>query len=217
MLIERGEFLAALLALLREAAAGQGRLVFLGGEAGVGKTTLTAALAGAAAGGPVTAGGAVTAGGTVLASTGLPVAVRRGNCDNVTTAEALGPVVDALPELAEVLEAGSGVSRLRLLRRIRGTLTAAPTLLILEDVHWADEATLDVLRFLGRRLDGAPLLIVATFRSEETGGDHPLTMLRGDLATLPGVIRMQLPALTVAGVRALLAGAGYLDNYRLRS
>ena len=104
----------------------------------------------------------------------------------MTTAEALGPVVDALPELAEVLEAGSGVSRLRLLRRIRGTLTAAPTLLILEDVHWADEATLDVLRFLGRRLDGAPLLIVATFRSEETGGDHPLTVVRGDLATAAG-------------------------------
>ena len=52
MLIERGEFLAALLGLLREAAAGQGRLVFLGGEAGVGKTTLTAALAGAAGDGP---------------------------------------------------------------------------------------------------------------------------------------------------------------------
>ena len=147
---------------------------------------------------------------------GLPLVVRRGNCDNMTTAEALGPVVDALPELAEVLEAGSGVSRLRLLRRIRGTLTAAPTLLILEDVHWADEATLDVLRFLGRRLDGAPLLIVATFRSEETGGDHPLTVVRGDLATLPGVIRMQLPALTVAGVRELLAGArSGLDPARL--
>ncbi|HEX6855313.1 MAG TPA: AAA family ATPase [Streptosporangiaceae bacterium] len=211
MLIERGEFLAALLGLLREAAAGQGRLVFLGGEAGVGKTTLTAALAGAAAGGVATASGAVTAGGA-----GVPLAVRRGNCDNVTTAEALGPVVDALPELAEVLEAGSGVSRPRLLRRIRATLTAAPTLLILEDVHWADEATLDVLRFLGRRLDGAPLLIVATFRSEETGGDHPLTVVRGDLATLPGVIRMQLPALTVAGVRTLLAGAqSALDPARL--
>jgi DNA-binding CsgD family transcriptional regulator/tetratricopeptide (TPR) repeat protein len=206
MLIERGEFLAALLGLLREAAAGQGRLVFLGGEAGVGKTTLTAALAGAAGDG---AGG-------VGAPPAAPLAVRRGNCDNMTTAEALGPVVDALPELAEVLEAESGVSRLRLLRRIRGTLTAAPTLLILEDVHWADEATLDVLRFLGRRLDGAPLLIVATFRSEETGGDHPLTVVRGDLASLPGVIRMQLPALTVAGVRELLAGTqSGLDAARL--
>ena len=112
MLIERGGFLAALLGLLHEAAAGQGRLVFLGGEAGVGKTTLTAALA----------GGAMTAGGA-----GVPLAVRRGNCDNVTTAEALGPVVDALPELAEVLEAESGVSRLRLLRRIRATLTGPPS------------------------------------------------------------------------------------------
>jgi DNA-binding CsgD family transcriptional regulator/tetratricopeptide (TPR) repeat protein len=203
MLIERGEFLASLLGLLSEAAAsGQGRLVFLGGEAGVGKTMLTAALAGAACEG--------------AGKAGTELVVRRGNCDNMTTAEALGPVVDALPELAEVLEAESGVSRLRLLRRIRGTLTAAPTLLILEDVHWADEATLDVLRFLGRRLDGAPLLIVATFRSEETGGDHPLTMVRGDLASLPGVIRMQVPALTVAGVRELLAGAqSELDPARL--
>jgi predicted ATPase len=154
MLIERGEFLASLLALRDEAAAGQGRLVFLGGEAGVGKTALTTALAQAAAGGA-----------------GPPLEIRRGNCDNVTTADALGPVVDALPELAEVLEDTSGVTRLRLLRRIRDTLTAAPTLLILEDVQWADEATLDVLRFLGRRLAGTPLLIVATFRSEETGGD----------------------------------------------
>jgi len=203
MLIERGEFLASLLGLLSEAAAGgQGRLVFLGGEAGVGKTMLTAALAGAA--------------GEGAGELGTGLVVRRGNCDNMTTAEALGPVVDALPELAEVLEAESGVSRLRLLRRIRGTLTGAPTLLILEDVHWADEATLDVLRFLGRRLDGAPLLIVATFRSEETGGDHPLTVVRGDLASLPGVIRMQVPALTVAGVRELLAGEqSGLDPARL--
>jgi DNA-binding CsgD family transcriptional regulator/tetratricopeptide (TPR) repeat protein len=203
MLIERGECLASLLGLLSQAAGGgQGRLVFLGGEAGVGKTTLTAALAGAACDG--------------AGELGTELAVRRGNCDNMTTAEALGPVVDALPELAEVLEAESGVSRLRLLRRIRGMLTAAPTLLILEDVHWADEATLDVLRFLGRRLDGAPLLIVATFRSEETGGDHPLTVVRGDLASLPGVIRMQVPALTVAGVRELLAGTqSGLDPVRL--
>jgi DNA-binding CsgD family transcriptional regulator/tetratricopeptide (TPR) repeat protein len=199
MLIERGEFLASLLALRDVAAAGQGRLVFLGGEAGVGKTALTTALAQAAAGGA-----------------GPPLEIRRGNCDNVTTADALGPVVDALPELAEVLEDTSGVTRLRLLRRIRDTLTAAPTLLILEDVQWADEATLDVLRFLGRRLAGTPLLIVATFRSEETGGDHPLTVVRGDLATAAGVIRVQLPPLTVAGVRALLDGArSGLDPARL--
>jgi hypothetical protein len=160
--------------------------VFLGGEAGVGKTALATALA-ETAGGP---------------------AVRRGSCDNVTTAEALGPILDALPELAVGADPEAGVSRLRLFRKVRDVLAESPMLLLLEDVHWADEATLDILRFLGRRLAGARLMILATFRSEEVGGDHPLTVVMGDLATLPGVIRMQLPALSVTGVRQLLDDAG---------
>src|SRR5262249_52802738 len=70
---------------------------------------------------------------------------------------------------------------------------------------WADEATLDILRFLGRRLAGAEMMILATFRSEELRRDHPLTVVLGDLATVPGTVRMQLPPLSVAGVRQLLA------------
>jgi len=186
VLIERGDFLASLEGLLGDALGGSGRLVFLSGEAGVGKTALAAALADTAAG----------------------HVVRRGCCDNVTTAEALGPLVDALPELAGVLDAEAGVSRLRLFRHVRGVLSEPPTLLVLEDVQWADEATLDVLRFVGRRLDGTRLVILATFRSEEVGRDHPLTVVLGDLAPLPGVIRMRVPALTVTGVRQLLDHAG---------
>src|SRR5262245_24463309 len=186
VMIERGDFLASLQVLLGEALGGSGRLVFLGGEAGVGKTTLAAALASGAAG----------------------EIVRRGCCDNVTTAEALGPFIDALPELAKVLDEEAGVSRLRLFQYVRGVLAGSPMLLLLEDLHWADEATLDLLRFVGRRLGGAQLMILATFRPEEVGRDHPLTTALGDLATLPGVVRMQLPALTVAGVRQLLDRAG---------
>ncbi|HET9973069.1 MAG TPA: ATP-binding protein, partial [Streptosporangiaceae bacterium] len=126
MLIERSPFLASLKGMLSEALGGSGRLVFLGGEAGVGKTTLAAALAGSGAG----------------------PAVRRGCCDSVTTAEALGPILDALPELAEAIDGADGVSRLRLFRQVRDALSASPMLLLLEDVHWADEATLDILRFL---------------------------------------------------------------------
>src|SRR5215831_451319 len=156
VLVEREDFLVSLERLLGEALDGSGRLVFLGGEAGVGKTALATALA-EIAGGP---------------------AVRRGSCDNVTTAEALGPILDALPELAVAADPEAGVSRLRLFQKVRHVLAESPMLLLLEDVHWADEATLDILRFLGRRLAGARLMILATFRSEEVGGDHPLTGVR---------------------------------------
>ena len=134
VLIERAGFLASLEGLLREALDGSGRLVFLGGEA--------------------------------------------------------------------------GLSRLRLFRKVREALSESPMLLLLEDVHWADEATLDILRYLGRRLAGLRLMILATYRSEEVGRDHPLTVVMGDLAGLAGVVRMQLPALSVTGVRQLLEAAG---------
>jgi DNA-binding CsgD family transcriptional regulator/tetratricopeptide (TPR) repeat protein len=184
VLIERSAFLASLEGLLGEALDSSGRLVFLGGEAGVGKTTLAAALADAA------------------------LTVRRGSCDNVTTAEALGPILDALPELAAAIDRAEGVSRLRLFRRVRDELSASPMLLLLEDVHWADEATLDILRYLGRRLAGTRLMILATFRSEEVGREHPLTVVMGELAGLPGVVRMQLPPFSVTGVRQLLHATG---------
>ena len=134
--------------------------------------------------------------------------VRRGSCDNVTTAEALGPILDAFPELIAAVDDEAGLSRLRLFRKVREALSESPMLLLLEDVHWADEATLDILRYLGRRLAGVRLMILATYRSEEVGRDHPLTVVMGDLAGLAGVVRTQLPALSVTGVRQLLEAAG---------
>ena len=185
-LIEREAQLATLLARAHEAANGAGRLVFVGGEAGVGKTALVNALAD---------------------DIGAKLEVRRGSCDNVTTAAALGPVVDALPEVAELIDAESRPQRLRLFRRIAAVLTAHPTVLLLEDVSWADEATLDLLRFLGRRLMGAPLLVVATFRADEVAAGHRLTTVLGDLASATGVSRLELAPLTADGVAELLATA----------
>lgn len=188
MLLEREDTLTGLAELAERAAAGTGALVFLGGEAGVGKTSLTAAL---------------------IELAGRSLTVRCGGCDNVTTAAALGPLIDAVPELTGVIEdEAAAVDRLRLFRKLRAVLSAVPTLLVLEDVHWADEATLEMLRFLGRRLDGLPLLVLATFREEEVTATHPLTLVLGDLATASAVRRMQLAPLSVAGVTRLIEATG---------
>ena len=82
------------------------------------------------------------------------------------------------------------------------------TLLVLEDLHWADAATLELLGYLGRRLDGSPLLIVATFRDDEVRGAHPLTLVLGELATRAGVTRMHVPPLSAPAVRRLADETG---------
>ncbi len=186
VLVERDPFLDPLLGWVPDADTASGRLVLLGGEAGVGKTALV---------------------GWLVARVAGAVEVRRGFCDPVATPSPLGPVVDALPALADAVEAATLTTRPRLFREIRARLARAPGLLVLEDVHWADEATLDLLRFLGRRLDGLPLLVVATFRDDANGPGDPLTGLLGDLAGLPQVDRMHLPPLSVPAVAGLVAAA----------
>ena len=165
VLLEREHVLAQLAASLEASSTGEGRLVFLAGEAGVGKTAVV----------------------TELAAT-LPdrVRVRSGACDSATMAAALGPFLEAVPELSTVLVGAAAVDRLSLFRRLRAVLAPEPTLLVLEDVHWADGATLDMLRFLGRRLRGLRLLVVATYRDDQTAASSPLTAVLGELATSPG-------------------------------
>jgi predicted ATPase len=172
---------------VRDADARSGRLVLLGGEAGVGKTSLV---------------------GLLATRVGPDVRVLRGFCDNVAIPPPLGPLVDALPELADAIDGTTRATRPRLFRHIRARLTEGPTVLVLEDVHWADEATLELMRFLGRRLEGVPLLAVATFRDDQVGPGDPLTALLGDLATAPHVDRMHLPALSAEAVAALVADSG---------
>ncbi|MGN6126642.1 MAG: ATP-binding protein, partial [Humibacter sp.] len=184
MLVEREGQLGELDAELADALSGRGRLVFVGGEAGVGKSALVREFA---------------------ASQSGRVVVRSGGVDNVTTADAFAAFRDAVPEVGDRLAAGD---RVRLFRALRSALSVAPGILVLEDLHWADELSLDGLRYLGRRLDGMPVLILATYRDEEVSARHRLTTVMGDLATASGVRRMPVPALTVDGVAALVAHAG---------
>jgi DNA-binding CsgD family transcriptional regulator/tetratricopeptide (TPR) repeat protein len=82
------------------------------------------------------------------------------------------------------------------------------SLLVLEDLHWADDASLDLLRFLGRRLTDVAALVLATHRDDELGRDHPLRALLGDYCTAPPIRRLSVAPLSRAAVGALAAGSG---------
>ncbi|MGZ8782948.1 MAG: ATP-binding protein [Gaiellaceae bacterium] len=162
MLLEREE----LLARLGQLAAEGGRLVFVGGEAGVGKTALVRAFADDV--------------GEVL----------RGSCENLSAPTPLGPFLDV------GLEPGDA-------RAIATSVLARGGVLVLEDVHWADGASLDVLRVLGRRVDASRACVVATYRDDEVTGDHPLRVVLGELTSAPGVVRLTVPRLTLEAVHEL--------------
>jgi len=173
----------ALLGLLAEARREGGRLVFVGGEAGVGKTSLVREFCGRA-----------------------DARILAGACENLATPSALGPFTDLADRaggpLAELLAAGADA---RAVARALLSEVDDATIVVIEDVHWADEASLDVLRVLGRRVDGVAGLVVATYRDDEAQGDHPLRTVLGELATSPGVERLTVPRLSLEAVRQLAA------------
>src|SRR4051794_26273798 len=190
-LLEREQHLDHLAELLRQAAAGQGRLVFMGGEAGVGKTTLADAFCRQVAG---------------------AAGVLRTSCDALSTPGPLGPVRDLAPALGLQIDphALDGDTRDRIFREVLAAFAArpGPTVIIAEDAHWSDGASLELLRFLGRRIGGLPVLFVVTYRDDEIGADHPLRLVLGDLATAPAVQRISVCPLSEEAVQRLAAGSG---------
>jgi DNA-binding CsgD family transcriptional regulator/tetratricopeptide (TPR) repeat protein len=88
------------------------------------------------------------------------------------------------------------------------------TVMVVDDAHWADEATLDVLRYLGRRVHATSALVVVTFREEDLSAEAPLRVVVGDLATAPGCRRIHVPPLSIAGVATLAEGRA-VDPARL--
>ncbi|HEX5165209.1 MAG TPA: AAA family ATPase, partial [Thermomicrobiales bacterium] len=195
-LLERGLHLAEFQRLLDGLPEDQGRLVFLGGEAGVGKTALVDALC-----------------GTVRP----PVRVLRGGCDPLSTPRPLGPLVDIAGGLGDAVPPllAEHQPRAFAFRAVLDGLAGRdPALVIFEDVHWADEATLDLLRYLGRRIGPTRALLIATYRDDEVGSNHPLRVVLGDLATAPAIGRRSLAPLSLESVRELAAGSD-LDPVRL--
>ena len=200
-LLERGPSLASLAGYAMDARRGEGRLVLVAGEAGVGKSALVEQL-----------------------QHDLPDARWSwGGCDGLFTPRPLGPLFDLAGqlggELADLCQAGAAREDLfrALLRQVSGPGTLS--VVVVEDVHWADEATVDLLRFLGRRLRDAPVLLIATYRDEDLAADDPLRAALGEIARQRPTRRMELAPLSADAVRILAGGTGLdaAELYRLTS
>jgi DNA-binding CsgD family transcriptional regulator len=184
-LLERDAQLAVLEGAFEQARAGRGRLVFVSGEAGIGKSALL---------------------GDFCARVPESTPVLLGACDGLRTPRPLGPFADiGLGDggpLGEAISAGKAAPAV--FEALLGALPRRGTaVLAIEDVHWADEATLDILGLLGRRVEQLGVLVLATYRSDELPRTHQLQILLGDLATTRGVERLQLDPLSPAAVRVL--------------
>ncbi len=96
-------------------------------------------------------------------------------------------------------------------------LGTEPTVLVVEDLHWVDAATVEVLRFLARRSATLQLSLLVTYRDHEIGPQHPARPLLGDLARLENGVAVQLGALSVDGVATLLGADRDTDAARSTS
>lgn len=185
-LLERDPPLELLHARARRTTDGRGSVVVLTGEAGIGKTVLLRAFAERA-----------------------PVPVLWGMCDSLSTPRPLGPLRDVADDLgvavSTVLREAS--AQHEIFAAVLGALRERPRVLVVEDLHWGDQGTLDLVRFLGRRIGGLPLLLVVTCR-ESVGPDDPLRPVLGDLVSAPDADRVQLAPLSRTAVAELVGGHG---------
>ena len=187
-LIERESQLAALRQYADEASQGSGRLVLISGEAGVGKSVL-------------------------LEESAHDLNNARwlwAGCDGLFTPAALGPLLDLASqldgELLRLCHAEAKRDQLygALLQQL-GDLQSF-TVLVIEDVHWADEATLDLLSYLGRRIQHLPVLLLVSYRDDALVATDPLRLTLGALAIQRATRRLSLATLSAAGVATLAEG-----------
>ncbi len=194
MLYERGTQLATLAALVDDLGTAGGKVVLIRGEAGIGKTALVTAF---------------------LAEHAASCHVLIGACDDLLTPEALGPFWDMARDEPEIAAALDTAGRPKLFGMLVDLLSRSlrPTLLVIEDTQWADDATLDAIKYLGRRIGRTNGLLILTYRDTELETDHPLRQVIGDLP--PGnVERFQLPPLSTFAVEAMI-GSRRIDVARV--
>ncbi|MFT3907359.1 MAG: AAA family ATPase [Steroidobacteraceae bacterium] len=188
-LLERDTLLAALAAAQTRAGAGEGALVFVSGEPGVGKTSLLEAFA------------LRRNGGRVL----------WGNCEALATPRPLGPLCDLGESASSRLRSALQklTDRIALFAATLAELSEPPlpVVFVIEDVHWADAATLDLIRHIGRRIARLPALLILSCRDDAVSLDN----IRAVLGDLPAahVLRLSVPRLSRGAVASMAAASGH--------
>jgi len=199
-LVERDEVLRALEDRLASVSRGSGHTALVSGEAGIGKTSVLRA----------------------LGSSRNDVRLWWGACDALQTPHPLAPLYDIARSSDVRFDAllGPDGNRAALFEGVVAELqqSRSPTLMVIEDAHWADEATLDFLKFLGRRIERARCLLAISYRDDEVTARHPLRRVIGDLpgetVTRIGVPRLSPEAVDVLARRALQSPAGIYEATR---
>lgn len=182
-LVERDQQLTD---LIEAASSPHGRVVFVAGEAGSGKTTLLRAFA------------------TRLDHRHR---FRMGRCEPLSTPAPLGPLYEMLPTFPQsITDAVGGRSQhqAKLFGAVFEELASEPGVMVIDDAHFADEATIDMVRYLGRRIEDTPTVLVCAYRPGEIDRSHPLRAVVGELGDRS--LKIELGPLSIAGVRALAAG-----------
>jgi DNA-binding CsgD family transcriptional regulator len=190
VLLEREDCLEELDAALRETAGGDGRIALVFGEAGIGKTSVV---------------------DRFVELRRRAARVLCGRCDSLFTPQPLGPLHDMAAHLPQDVQGflQSTANALTIFAAFLRELqhSREPTIVVIEDVHWADAATLDLMKYVGRRLRGVRALVIVTYRDDEIDGEHPLWSVLGNLP--PRVVRrLPLAPLSEAAVAALAGRAG---------
>lgn len=191
LLLERDSELASLRDTVAGAADRRGAVVVVTGQAGIGKSSLVRAL-------------------REELQTEQSVRVLMGGCDDLISSSAFSPLLDIARQtdgkLAEALSEGEP---LRVLRAALDELDDpfSVTVMILEDIHWADEATLDAVRFMSRRIAELRAVLLLTYRDDEVSSDHPIRRLVGSMSAVP-LVRLALKPLSRAAVEQMAAATG---------
>jgi DNA-binding CsgD family transcriptional regulator len=188
-LLEREEELERLTQAIDRARSGLGSVVLIGGEAGIGKTSLVRA---------------------VRERERERASFLIGACEPLSVPVPLGPLREVVEAAGggDLIDVGSD-DRLVLGREVLAALSAkAPAVAVVEDAHWADPLTLDVLRVLARRVEEIGVVIVVTYRDDEVEAHPALGLFLGDLASIPGLERIALRPLSESAVQDLARPKG---------